>query len=48
VTQPADLGNVFKSIKTALSKMKNCGIYNNDLKDELTAAILSHDSTFTA
>ena len=24
VTQPADVGNEFKSIKTALSKMKNC------------------------
>ena len=51
VTQPADVGNVFKSIKTALSKMKNSDIYNNNLEDELTAAILSHDSlmkNFTA
>jgi len=28
VTQPADAGNVFKSINTVLSKMKNCDVYN--------------------
>ena len=45
VEQPDDTGNISKSIKTTLSKMKTCDIFNNDLEEQLTVAIQASEDS---
>ena len=47
VTQPADVGQIFKSIKKVLKGLRGVDVYNNDLQDELMHAIESHGDTAT-
>ena len=47
VTQPADVVQIFKSIKKVLKGLRGVDVYNNDLQDELIHAIESHGDTTT-
>jgi hypothetical protein len=47
VTQPADVGQIFKSIKKVLKGLSGVDVYNNELQDELMHAIESHEDNTT-